>query len=84
LRNLEPAAETLADDPLVQFHLGMTYARLNMLEKAIPQLEKTIALALGDARPQFQTARSELRKVKEKLEKERLAEQAETEPTQPE
>ena len=58
---LEPAAAGLPDDPLVQFHLGMTYADLGENEKAIDQLTRAVALAGQSSLPQFEIARAKLR-----------------------
>jgi cellulose synthase operon protein C len=61
LRNLEPAAAGLPDDPLVQYHLGMTYAALGRADDAKVALERAISLAgddpLPQLQPQLQTAR---------------------------
>ena len=57
---LEPAAEGLPDDPLVQYHLGMTYAALEMPEEARAQLTRALDLAGDSDLPQFQTARETL------------------------
>ena len=63
LRHLEPAARGLPDDPIVQFHLGMTYLAANRRTEARDQLQHTLDLAGDDPRPQFQTARDELSKL---------------------
>lgn len=57
LSNLEPAAAGLPDDPLVQFHLGMTYAGLNRPEEARRQLRRALDLSEGRDLPQMQEAR---------------------------
>ncbi|WP_145108278.1 tetratricopeptide repeat protein [Cereibacter sediminicola] len=57
LSNLEPAAAGLPDDPLVQFHLGMTYAGLNRPEEARRQLRRALELSEGRDLPQMQEAR---------------------------
>jgi predicted Zn-dependent protease len=57
LANLEPAAAGLPNDPLVQFHLGMTYAALNRPEEAAAALRRAVLLAGDSPLPQFQTAR---------------------------
>ena len=57
---LEPAAAGLPDDPLVQYHLGMTYAALGETDKAVTQLNRALALAGDSALPQFDVARSML------------------------
>ena len=57
---LEPAAEGLPDDPLVQYHLGMTYVALEMPDEARAQLTRALDLAGDSPLPQFQTARDTL------------------------
>ncbi len=57
---LEPAAEALADDPLVQYHLGMTYQALDRPGDALTQFRRAVELAGDDARPQFEEARAEI------------------------
>lgn len=61
LEYLEPAAAGLSDDPLVQYHLGMTYLALGRTAEAREVLERALELA-GDDNPleQFQRAREEL------------------------
>lgn len=60
LEYLVPAAAALMTDPLVQYHLGMTYAGLGNTEAAKTQLE--LALTIGEGRdlPQLQIARDTL------------------------
>lgn len=60
LQALEPAAAGLPDDPLTQFHLGMTYADLGETAKAITQFERALDLAGDSDLPQVATARSRL------------------------
>jgi tetratricopeptide (TPR) repeat protein len=61
LEHLEPAATALAEDPLVQFHLGMTYLALGRREEALDQLRRAMELAgPDDSRPQFDVARNEI------------------------
>jgi tetratricopeptide (TPR) repeat protein len=77
LDHLEPAAATLADDPLVQFHLGMTYAALERNEEALAQLQRAIDLAgPEDERAQFDTAREEIARLESVI-----AAEAEQEPS---
>ncbi|MEM1340694.1 MAG: tetratricopeptide repeat protein [Pseudomonadota bacterium] len=58
LEHLEPAAQGLPDDPIVQYHLGMTYLALERAEDALTQLQFAVDLAgPEDTRPQFETAR---------------------------
>ena len=60
---LEPAAKGLPDDPLTQFHLGMTYAGLNRTEEARTALSRALEIAGDSKLPQFQTAREVLVKL---------------------
>jgi predicted Zn-dependent protease len=57
---LEPAASALAQDPVVQFHLGMTYLALDRLDDAKVALERTIELAGDRPLPQAELARAAL------------------------
>lgn len=63
LTYLKPAAEGLPDDPLVQYHLGMTYAALGEQEKAIAQLNTALTLAGSSPLPQFDVARAKLQEL---------------------
>lgn len=58
LEHLEPAATGLPDDPLVQFHLGMTYLALERPGDALTQLRHAVDLAGDDPRDQFNRART--------------------------
>jgi tetratricopeptide (TPR) repeat protein len=58
LEYLRPAARGLPDDPLVQYHLGRTYAALERPEDAIRQIERALELAGADPRPAFDEARA--------------------------
>ena len=60
LVSLEPAAVGLPQDPLVQYHLGMTYAALEQTADAIEALTRAVELAGDSPLPQFQTARETL------------------------
>lgn len=61
LRYLEPAAEGLPNDPLVQFHLGMTYAALERPAEARAALTRALEIAGENSTlPQMQTARETL------------------------
>ncbi len=60
---LEPAAAGLPDDPLVQYHLGMTYAALGENERAVAQLNRALALAGNSTLPQFDVARTKLQEL---------------------
>ena len=60
LEYLQPAAAGLPNDPLVQFHLGMTYHALDRHAEAREALTRAVEIA-GDAPlPQFDEARSVL------------------------
>jgi tetratricopeptide (TPR) repeat protein len=64
LEHLEPAADALGQDPLVQFHLGMTYAALGREEEALEQLRRAVEIAgPEDERSQFDTARAEIERL---------------------
>lgn len=61
LEHLEPAAAGLAEDAVVQFHLGMTYLALERSEDALVQLRQAVELAgPDDMRPQFEIARGHI------------------------
>lgn len=60
LAYLEPAAARLPDDPLVQYHLGMTYAGLDRDADAARTLERALDLAGDSALSQFDSARDTL------------------------
>lgn len=63
VRHLEPAAQGMPRDALVQYHLAMTYLAVNRRTEALEQLQRTLDVAGDDPRPQFQTARDELAKL---------------------
>lgn len=61
LRYLEPAAEGLSGDPLVQFHLGMAYAALERSAQARTALTRALEIAGENSTlPQMNTARETL------------------------
>jgi tetratricopeptide (TPR) repeat protein len=60
LTHLEPAATALPGDPLIQFHLGMTYAALERTDEAIEHLTLALDLAGDSPLPQFAEARTRL------------------------
>jgi tetratricopeptide (TPR) repeat protein len=60
LAYLEPAAAGLPNDPLAQFHLGMTYMAVGRVEDARRQLTRALELAGDSPLPQFETARQTL------------------------
>ncbi len=62
-RFLEPASTGLPNDPLVQYHLGMTYAALGDAEKARTQLNRALTLAGDSPLPQFDVARQKLQEL---------------------
>lgn len=62
---LEPAAQALAGDPIVQFHLAKAYLALERNADALAQFENAVALAeADDPRPQIAEARSEVARLK--------------------
>ena len=63
LAHLEPAAAGLAEDPLVQYHLGMTYLGLERRDEALAQLRHAVAMAGADGRAQFETAREAIAQI---------------------
>ena len=60
---LRSAARALPDDPLVQYHLGRTYAALDRSEDAIRHLRRAVDLAGGSPHPAFETARAVLQEL---------------------
>jgi tetratricopeptide (TPR) repeat protein len=64
LVNLEPAAEAMASDPIVQYHLGMTYLAVQRNNEALEQFKRVVALAGEiDTRPQIENARVQVREL---------------------
>jgi cellulose synthase operon protein C len=64
LAHLEPAAQALSNDPIVQFHLGMAYARAERSDDALRQLRRALELAgPADTRRQFEEARQEIARL---------------------
>lgn len=64
LEHLEPAATALSGDPLVQFHLGMTYLALERPVDALETLQRAVELAgPEDERAQFARAREEIARL---------------------
>lgn len=58
---LSPFLRLMPYNPLVQYHLGMTYAALERPERARTALENAIAIAGPDSTlPQMQRARDTL------------------------
>ena len=60
VRHLEPAAEGLPNDPVVQYHLAKVYVALKRPEDAKRFFEKALELAGDDPRPAFDDAREQL------------------------
>lgn len=61
---LLPASERLPNNPLVQYHLGMTYKALGQPENARTRLEQALELAGPDSiLPQMETAREALEQL---------------------
>jgi Flp pilus assembly protein TadD len=63
LTYLEPAAAGLPEDPLVQYHLGMTYVALERTEDARETLTRALEIAGDMPLPQFDVAREALSKL---------------------
>lgn len=61
LEHLEPAAEGLPNDPLVQYHLAMTYQALERPQEALERFRRAVELAgETDTRPQIADARDRI------------------------
>jgi predicted Zn-dependent protease len=60
LSYLEPAARGLPDNPIVLYHLGMTYVALEMTDRARETLGRAVELGEGTALPQVERAREAL------------------------
>lgn len=70
-RALEPltkAAVGLPDNPLVQYHLGMTYAKLGQRNRALEALTRAVDMAGGSPAQQFEEARAEISRLLEENE----------------
>ena len=68
LKYLEPAAEALSDDPIVQYHLGKAYLAVGRNTDALEQFKKTAAAAPeDDPRAQISEARAEIEQVDDRL-----------------
>ncbi|SNR71779.1 tetratricopeptide repeat protein [Puniceibacterium sediminis] len=65
LRYLEPAAAGLTTDPLAQYHLGMTYAKLGQTAQAGAALTRALDMAGDSPLPQFEKARETLAALRE-------------------
>jgi len=63
LARLEPAAAGLSGDPLVQYHLGMTYRALGRTVAARETLGRALELAGDSPLPQFAEARQVLEQM---------------------
>lgn len=57
---LRDAAEALADDAVVQYHYGMALLAAERTGEGVAQLQRALALAGDDSRPQFEIARAAL------------------------
>ncbi len=80
LAHLEPAAQALTGDPLVQYHLGMTYRALGRDADALEQLTQAVSIVgSDDARPQFESARAEIAAIEAELAEAEVAEGSEEE-----
>ena len=61
LEHLEPAANALTEDPLVQYHLAMTYQALERPQDALDRFRRTVEIAgETDTRPQIADARQRI------------------------
>ena len=65
LRHIEPAAEALPGDPVVQLHYGLVLAETERKDEAIAQLEKALGMAPDDPRPAFERARETLAQLRQ-------------------
>ncbi len=64
LQYLEPAAEALSADPIVQYHLGKAYLAVGRNDDALEQFRKTDAAAPeDDPRTQIAEARAEIERL---------------------
>ena len=63
IASLEPAAAGIPNDPIVQFHLGMTYAALERRDEAIAALTRAIELGQGRDLPQMAVAASKIEEL---------------------
>ncbi|MGC3940428.1 tetratricopeptide repeat protein [Roseobacter sp. EG26] len=62
---LESAAAGLAEDPVVQAHLGFTYAALERNDEALEQIQKALTIAgPADTHPQIEKARAEMARLR--------------------
>ncbi len=62
---LEPAAASLSEDPLVQYHLAQVYVSLELPELALDQFLKVVDLtSAADTRPFVETSRQEINRLK--------------------
>ena len=61
---LEPAAEALRTDPVVQYHLGMAYLAVQRNDEALSQFKRAVSAAGDiDTRPQIERARTKIREL---------------------
>lgn len=64
LTYLEPAAEALAQDPIVQYHLGRAYIAAEREADALEAFKRAVDVATeGDSRPQIAEARAEIERL---------------------
>jgi tetratricopeptide (TPR) repeat protein len=64
LRSLKPAAEALPDNPLVIYHLGMTYASLDETDLALEKLGRVVEMTEGDDFPHMETLQETMEAVR--------------------
>lgn len=61
---LEPAAEGLANDPIVQYHLASAYEAVGRLDEAVLAYQRALELAgENDPRPQMELAQSAIERL---------------------
>ncbi|CUH21423.1 tetratricopeptide repeat protein [Jannaschia seosinensis] len=67
LAHLEPAAAALIDDPMVQYHLGMTYAGLDRPEDALEKLRLAVDMSETPTASYVTSARTEIERIEAEL-----------------
>lgn len=66
LTYLEPAAEALSSDPIVQYHLARAYLGAERPEDALAAFKRAVEAAdEGDPRPQIEEARAEIERLEQ-------------------
>lgn len=68
LEALEPAAQALANDPMVQYHLAQAYLTADRKDDALTQFLKVVGLTTtADTRSFVETSRSEVNRLKAEI-----------------